>query len=687
MWIVRLALRRPYTIAVLCSLIAIFGILSTTRMKTDILPAIDIPVVIVVWNYPGLSAEDMERRVVFISERAMSTTVSGIQRIDSQSMSSLGILKVYFEPGSDIGGAIAQIVAVSLTASRIMPPGITPPSIIRYNASNVPVAQLTISSKTLSEQELFDYGLNFIRLRLFTIPGLSTPAPFGGKYRQIMVDIDPGRVAAKGLSPNDVVQAVLQSNVLVPAGSAQIGGTKYDVQLNSSPDSVQGFNELPVKAVDGATVLLGDVARVRDGYAVQENIVRLNGRRATYLAILKKADASTLAVVDGARDQLPIIQAAAPQGMELKIDFDQSVFVRAAVQNVLHEAALASILVSLMILFFLGSWRGAVLVMTSIPLAILVGLLGLFFFGQTLNLMTMGGLALAIGMLVDDATVEVENIDRNRHMGKPLTVAILDGAQQIAVPALAATLTICVVFFPVVLLEGPARFLFTPLALGVVISMLASYLLSRTLVPTLARILMEKEPLHPEGDSLGARFNRWRDRAFASFQEGYGRTLAAVLASRGLVLGTAGIVLVVSAALPFVIGLDFFPTVDAGQMRLHFRAPIGTRLEETERLIARLEARIRDIVPAEELAAITSVVGVPISFVLAFVQTDSSGSQDADVLVALHPKHGPTERYMEQIRNDLPDEFPGSMLYFQPADIISQVLNFGLTAPTDVQID
>src|SRR3982075_839721 len=539
MWIVRLALRRPYTIAVLCSLIAIFGVLSTSRMKPDILPAIDIPVVIVVWNSPGLSAEDMERRVVFISERAYSTTVSGISRIDSQSMSGLGILKVWFEPGSDIGGAIAQIVAVSLTASRIMPPGITPPSIIRYNASNVPVAQLTISSKTLSEQELFDYGLNFIRLRLFTIPGLSTPAPFGGKYRQIMVDIDPGRVAAKGLSPNDVVQAVLQSNVLIPAGSAQIGGTRYDVQLNSSPETVQGFNDLPVKAVDGATVLLGDVARVRDGYAVQETVLRLNGRRATYLAILKKADASTLAVVEGARAQIPVIQAAAPEGMELKIDFDQSVFVRAAIENVLHEAALASVLVSLMILFFLGSWRGAVLVMTSIPLAILVGLVGLFLGGQTLNLMTLGGLALAIGMLVDDATVEVENIHRNRHMRKPLTVAILDGAQQIAVPALAATLTICIVFFPVVLLEGPARFLFSPLALGVVVSMIASYVLSRTLVPMLARQLMEKEDLDHKGDSFGARFNRWRDRGFARFQSAYTGALETVLHHRAMVLTSA----------------------------------------------------------------------------------------------------------------------------------------------------
>src|SRR5467141_1832797 len=687
MWIVRLALRRPYTIAVLCTLIAIFGVLSASRMRTDILPAIDIPVVIVVWNYPGLSAEDMERRVVFISERAMSTTVSGIQRIDSQSMSGLGILKVYFEPGSDIGGAIAQIVSVSLTASRIMPPGITPPSIIRYNASNVPVAQLTIGSKTLSEQALFDYGLNFIRLRLFTIPGLATPAPFGGKSRQIMVDIDPARVTAKGLSPNDVVQAVLQSNVLVPAGSAQIGGTKYDVQLNSSPDTIQGFNEMPIKAVEGATVLLGDVARVRDGYAVQENVVRLNGRRATYLAILKKADASTLAVVEGAREQIPIIQAAAPEGMELKIDFDQSVFVRAAIENVLHEAALASVLVSLMILFFLGSWRGAVLVMTSIPLAILVGLVGLFLSGQSLNLMTMGGLALAIGMLVDDATVEVENIHRNRHMGKPLTVAILDGAQQIAVPALAATLTICVVFFPVVLLEGPARFLFTPLALGVVISMLASYLLSRTLVPTLARILMEKEPLHPEGESLGARFNRWRDRAFASFQEAYGRTLAAVLQHRPLVLVCSGLVLAITAFLPFVVGLDFFPAVDAGQMRLHYRAPIGTRLEDTERLVARLEQRIHDIVPVDELETINSNIRMPISFNHAFVQTANTGSQDADILVALKPKHAPTEKYMDRIRHELPDEFPGATLYFQPADIVSQVLNFGLSAPIDVQID
>src|SRR5258708_7009322 len=413
MWIVRLALRRPYTIAVACSLVFIFGLLSVSRMKTDILPAIDIPVVIVVWNYPGLSAEDMERRVVFISERAYSTTVSGISRIDSQSMTSLGILKVWFEPGSDIGGAIAQIVAVSLTASRIMPPGITPPAIVRYNASNVPVAQLTVSSKTLSEEQLFDYGLNFIRLRLFTIPGLATPAPYGGKSRQIMVDIDPARVSAKGLSPGDVVQAVLQSNVLVPAGSAQIGGTQYDVKLNSSPHSVQAFNDMPIKAVDRATVVLGAVARVSERHAVQESIVRVDGPRATYLAILKQAHASTLAVVEGAREQIPIIQEAAPEAIELKLDFAHSVFVRAAITNVLHEAVIASILVSLMILFFLGSWRGVVIVSTSIPLAILVGIVGMFLFGQTLNLLPMAGLALAIGMLVDDAPCDRHTIHRD----------------------------------------------------------------------------------------------------------------------------------------------------------------------------------------------------------------------------------------------------------------------------------
>ncbi len=682
MWIVRLALRRPYTVAVLCVLIFIFGWLSATRMRVDIFPTIDIPVVIVVWNYPGLPAEDMERRVVIISERAYSSTVSGITRIDSQSTSGLGILKVYFEPDADIGGAIAQITSVSLTASRIMPPGITPPAIIRYNASNVPVAQLTVSSDTLSEQQLYDYGLNFIRIRLFTIPGLSTPAPFGGRQRQIMVDLDPAKAAAKGLSPQDVVQAVLQSNVLIPAGTAQIGNTEYDVTLNSSPRTVDEFNRLPVKVVNGATVFVGDVAYVRDGFAVQANIARVNGKRATYLVILKHANASTLAVVDATKETIPLIKATAPEGMELKIDFDQSLFVRGAIFNVLQEAAISSLLVSLMIFGFLGSWRSMVIVSTSIPLAILVGVSGLFLSGQSLNIMTLGGLALAIGMLVDDATVEVENIHRNRHLGKPLTVAILDGAQQIAVPALAATLTICIVFFPVVMLFGPAKYLFTPLALSVVFSMLASYLLSRTLVPSLARLLMEREPL-----TQTDRFNQWRDGLWARFQNGYSRALAVVLEHRRFVLLSALGVIACTATLPFLVGLDFFPAVDVGQMKLHFRAPIGTRLEETERLVEQVEQKVREVVPPEELQTINDNIGVPISYNLAFVSSDNIGSQDAEIFIALKPEHRPTEEYMAKIREVLPREFPGSSFYFQPADVVSQVLNFGLSAPVDVQIE
>ena len=682
MWIVRLALRRPYTIAVMALLILIMGALTARRMRVDIFPSIDIPVVIVVWNYPGLSAEDMERRVVLISERAYSTTVDGISRIESQSIAGTGVLKVYFEPGSDIGGAIAQIASVSATASRIMPPGISPPNVVRFNASNVPVAQLTVSSDNLSEQQLFDYGLNFIRVRLFTIPGMSIPAPYGGKQRQVMVDIDPARVAAKGLAPQDVVNAVLQSNVLVPAGVADIGETEYAVKLNSSPDTVEEFNAMPVKVVNGAPVYLGDVAFVHDGFAIQTNIVRVNGKRATYLAILKHADASTLAVVDATRDLLPQIEASAPKGMVLKLDFDQSVFVRAAVKNVLREAVIASILVSIMVLLFLGSWRSVILVSTSIPLAILVGVLGLFLGNQTFNIMTFGGLALAIGMLVDDATVEVENIHRNRLLGKPLTVAILDGAHQIAVPALAATLSICIVFFPVVLLVGPARYLFTPLALSVVISMMASYLLSRTLVPTLARMLMEHEH---HGEPRG--FNKWRDDAFEKFRGFYGAALASVLKHRGFVLLCALVILVATAFLPGVVGLDFFPAVDAGQMKLHFRAPIGTRIEETERLVEEVEEKIRAIIPADELETINDNIGTPVFYNLAFVPTDNIGPQDAEILVALKPEHKPTRGYMQRIHEEIPRAFPGSTLYFQAPDIVSQVLNFGLSAPIDIQIE
>jgi multidrug efflux pump subunit AcrB len=618
MWIVRLALRRPYTVLVSVLLVFLFGVLSLQRLKRDILPNIDIPVVILIWNYPGLSAQDMERRVTFITERALSTTVNGISRIESQSLSGIGLVRVYFEPGSDIGAAIAQVAAVSATITRILPPGITPPAVLQYNASNVQVAQLTLKSQNVTEQALFDYALNFLRLRLFTIPGLATPAPYGGKNRQVMVDIDPAKAKARGVSPQDVVNALQASNVILPAGNVRIGNTEYDVLLNSSPAHIAEFNDMPLKVVNGVTVRLGDVVFVHDGFAVQNNVVRVNGRRATYLSILRKAGASTLAVVDSVRSLLPALQAAAPPGVQLSLDFDQSLFVRGAIKSVLQEAVVAACLVSFMIFFFLGNWRSMVLVSTSIPVAILAGVVGLFLTGQTLNLMTLGGLALAVGMLVDDATVEVENIHRNRMMDKPLTVAILDGAHQVAVPALAATLTICIVFFPVVMLEGPARFLFTPLALAVVFSMLASYLLSRTLVPSLARRLLRHEPVAhpapPAGSTSGepaqhrpgriARFNVWRDRNFDRMREAYGGLLAVAIAhSRKFMVGVL-LFAVMGLALLTVVGLDFFPSVDTGQMRLHVRAPPGQRIEQTEVDVAQVEAAIRRIIPAEELDTI-----------------------------------------------------------------------------------
>ncbi len=691
MWLVRLALRRPYTIAVSCLLIMILGVLSLTRMTVDIFPVIDIPVVAVVWTYPGLSAQDMERRVVLISERAFSTTVNGISRIESQSIPGVGLLRVYFQPGTDIGAAIAQISSVSSTILRIAPPGITPPSVIQFNATNVPVAQLTISSKTLPEQQLYDYGVNFIRIRLFTIPGLSTPAPFGGKERQIIIDINPQALAAKGLSAGEVVSALQTSNVILPAGDARIGNTDYSVQLNSSPDNVPQFSRIPIKVVGSATVLLGDVAKVSDSFAEQRGIVHVNGKRATYLAILKHSDASTLAVVEATRDTLPVIKASAPQGMDLKIDFDQSVFVRAAIKGVVREAVLSSILVSLMILAFLGSWRSVIVVCTSIPLAIFTAIIGLNLSGDTINIMTLGGLALAIGMLVDDATVEIENINRNFDMNKPITVAILDGASQIAVPAIVATLAICIVFFPVVLLSGASKYLFTPMALAVVLAMLSSYVLSRTLVPTLSRILFEghreADEAKEENPGLIGRLNRKREHAFERLREGYGGVLDLVLHHRVFALCVFGLMFAVSAVLPFIIGTDFFPSVDAGLMKLHVRAPIGTRLEDTEQLLMKVEARIREIIPPDEIDTINDLEGLPTSFNLAYVPTDNVGDMDAEVLIALKPSHHPTEGYMQKIREQLPREFPGSSFYFQSADIVSQVLNFGVPSPVDVQVE
>ncbi|HEX9077957.1 MAG TPA: efflux RND transporter permease subunit [Desulfuromonadaceae bacterium] len=696
MWIVRLALRRPYTVAVMALLMLVLGTLSVSRMIVDIFPVIDIPVVIVVWNYPGLAPEDMERRIVIIAERAYSTTVNGISRIESQSIPGTGILKVYFHPGTAIGAAISQISSVSSTLLRIAPPGTQPPVIVQFNASNVPVAQLTMSSETLPEEKIFDYGLNFIRVRLFTIPGLSTPAPFGGKNRQIMIDIDPGALSARGLSPADVVNALQSSNVIIPAGTARIGGLEYNVLLNSSPRVIDQFNAIPVKVVGNAPVYLGDVAKVSDSYAEQTNIVHVNGRRAAYLAILKHADASTLAVVDATREALPAIREVAPHGLELKIDFDQSVFVRAAIAGVVREALLGSLLVSLMILLFLGSWRSMIVVCTSIPLAIFTAFIAMNLAGQTINIMTLGGVALAIGMLVDDATVEVENIHRNRLLGKPLTMAVLDSARQVAVPAIVATLSICVVFFPVVLISGPAKYLFTPLAFAVVSAMLASYLLSRTLVPVLSRMFLGGErhatdPIPPHLTGGIKRFlhylNLRREAGFDRFREGYGRILETALHHRIFTLAVTSLLGLISLGLVFIIGNDFFPQVDVGLMKLHFRAPAGTRIEETEKLVARVEARIRDIIPPAELDTVNDMQGVPIFYNMAFVQTENIGGMDAEILVSLKKGHRDTAYYRKMLREVLPAEFPGSRFYFQPADIVTQVLNFGLTSPIDIQIE
>ena len=685
MWIVRLALRRPYSVAVMCLLVMLMGFLSIRRMAVDIFPSIDIPVVAVVWNYNGLAPEEMESRVVTISERAISSTVNGVERIESQSIQGIGLLRIYFHPGTDIGASIAQIATACGSTLRFMPPGIVPPNIIQFNASNVPVVQLTAESRTLSEQQIFDHVGNFIRLRLFTIPGLATPAPYGGRNRLIAVDIDPQKLQAQGLSAADVLAAVSSQNVITPGGVARMDHREVPILTNSSPDRLEEFRRLPVKVVAGAPVYLADVADVYDGFADQTNIVRINGRRAVYMAILKKADASTLAVVDAAKEALPAIQAAAPQGLELKFDLDQSAFVREAVRSVAKEALVAATLVSIMIFMFIGSWRSMILVCTSIPLAILFGIIGLNLSGQTLNLMTMGGLSLAIGMLVDDATVEVENINRNKAMGKPLTVAILDGARQIAVPAIVATLAICIVFFPVVLLEGSAKFLFTPLAIAVVYSMLASYLLSRTLVPTLARMLLEHG--EPEADSRMGRFNARRERLFGSFQAAYGRVLDRVLHHRRFALVLAGFIFLSSAGLLLVIGRDFFPPVDAGIMKLHVRAPGSLRLEDTEQMVAAVEATIRQDVPTRDLLSISSNIGIPVSISMAFIPTDNVSSQDAEVFITLKPDHRPTEFYMRALRADLPRRFPDCAFYFQPADLVSQVLNFGIPAPIDIQVE
>ncbi|MBF6560094.1 MAG: efflux RND transporter permease subunit [Candidatus Binataceae bacterium] len=687
MWIVSFALRRPLSVAVMTLLMLVLGVLSFTRMNADIFPAIDMPVVIVVWGYPGLSAVDMERRVVIISERAMSTTVNDIEHMESESIAGAGIIRVYFHPGTTTAAGIAQIAAMSQALLSIFPPGMVAPNVVDYNAANVPVAQLDVYSDTLSEQQLFDYGLNFIRVRLFSIEGLSAPSPFGGRTRSVMVNLNPGQLYANGLSAADVAQALANTNTIIPAGSVKIGNREYRVELNGSPTDVASFNHLPIKLVSGTPILLGEVAPVTDTHQVQSNVVRVDGKRATYIPIFKHAAASTLSVIDQVKGIMPLILETAPKGLKLRLAFDQSVFVRGALWGVVREAAIAAGLVALMVLIFLGSARSMLIVILSIPLSILTAIVGLKLSGQTINIMTLGGLALAVGMLVDDATVAIENIHRHHAMHKPLLVAILDGSAEIATPALIGTLAICIVFFPVVLLYGVARYLFTPLALAVVYSMLTSYLLSRTLVPAMARYLMPAEHREAAGSGAWARFAGGFDRGFDRFKDGYRDLLGKFIARRAFGLAVVAIVIGSSLFLAPVIGQDFFPAVDAGMMKMHVRAPTGTRIEETERIVDRLERAVTGVIAPGELDGISDNIGLPaFAYVLAFYQTDSVGPQDADVLISLKPGHHPVAGYQAAIRRMVRERFPGVQVYFQAADIVSQVLNFGLSAPIDVQI-
>lgn len=681
--LVRLALRRPYTAAIGAVLIVLMAVLSVTRMLVDIFPAINIPVVEIAWGYNGLSAEDMERRIVLVAERNYSSTVNGIDHIESESFPGGALIKIYFQPGADIGGAIAQITAADDNMLRFLPPGANNPFIVQFDASNLPVVQLTLASTVLSEQEIYDYGVNFLRLKLFTVPGVTIPSPFGGKNRQIIIEADPARLSAQGLSASDLLNALLTSNVIVPAGLARIGDREYNVALNSSPTEVDRFNDLPVGIRNGVPVLVRDVAKVSDSFAVQTNIVHVDGHRAAYLPILKHSDSSTLAVVDATRAMLPRLQEESPKGLRLSLDFDQSVFVRAAVNNVLREVIVSSILVSLMILVFLGSWRSTVLVSLTIPLSIAASLVGLFLAGQTINLMTLGGLALAIGLLVDNATVLVENIHRNQMLGKRLTVAIMDGAAEVIQPLTVATLAICIVFFPVVLLTGPARYLFIPLAITVVLAMVASYALSFAMLPSFARYaLTEHETAEGEGSGLVVFF----EGAFAALRDSYGRALSAALRQRGFILTCFAAAIALTGVLAIVVGRDFFPTADVGIIKLHMRVPPGDRIETTEEEVLQVEKRIRTLIPASKLRTIDDLIGAPSAFSQSFVPSENVSSSDAEILINLNTPHRPSVEYVRRMRVELARDFPDASFYFQNADIVNQVLNFGVSAPIDIQI-
>ena len=703
MWIVRLALRRPYTFVVMAVLILVLGVVSILTMSTDVFPTIDIPVVCIVWSYTGTSPDEMEKRFTTISERAMTTAVNDIEHIESQSVSGISVIKVFFQPGVKVEAAVAQITAVNQTILRVLPPGTSPPFILQFSASNVPILQAALSSDRLSEAELYDLGLNFVRTQLATVQGAQVPAPYGGRARQVMVDIDPAAMYAKGLSSTDVVNALTAQNLILPGGNAKIGATDYVVRTNASPDAIALLNEVPIRQVNGAMVYMRDVAQVHDGAAIQQNIVRVNGVHAALLTILKGANASTLDIVARVKQRLPLIIAnLPPPPPEVRLLFDQSVFVRAALQGVVKEAGIAAGLTALMILLFLGSWRSTVIIAVSIPLSILVSIILLKLCGQTLNTMTLGGLGLAVGILVDDATVEIENIHRNLGLGKEIEPSILDGAAQIAVPAFVSTLAICIVFVPVVFLSGAAKSLFTPLGLAVVFAMLASYFLSRTLVPTMVKFLLaaevdmyaaieqnEKSGTHhaPEGAGPVWRTHFAFNHHFERLRNAYHRMLNWSLVHTRFVLTCFGVFILLSACLLPFIGQDFFPQVDAGTFRLHVRTPPGTRLEQGERIFASIDATIRQVIPANEIDTVLDDIGIPNgTFNLAFGDGSLTDVQDGEILVSLKEDHHPTAVYRDRLRKVLREKFPDNVFYFQASDIVNQILNFGLPAPIDIQI-
>jgi multidrug efflux pump subunit AcrB len=690
MGIVRFALRFPHTFYVVAALILFLGFAAIRSMPTDIFPEIRIPVVTVIWQYTGLTTPEMEQRVSTYSQYSISANVNGIKNMEAQTLNGLSIQKIYFQPDVNLDLAIAQIVSATNAIRALMPPGIQPPIVVQFNASSVPVLQLSLNSDSLNEQQLYDFGIYRVRQQLAPVPGVTLPTPAGGKYRQIMVDIDPDKLLSRGLTPLDIVNAVNTQNLTLPSGTAKIGDTQYTVRTNATPASINDLNMMPVKFANGATILLKDVAQVRDGSLVQQNIVREDGHRSVLLSVIKNGNASTLAVVNGVKNALQAIRASAPAGLKVNELFDQSIFVTNSVTGVLREGAIAAGLTALMILVFLGSWRSTLVVMISIPLAILSSLVVLYFLGETLNTMTLGGLALAVGILVDDSTVTIENTHRLwTEEGMPLSEATLHGAAEIAVPTLVSTLAISCVFTSVVFLDGPAKYLFTPLGLAVVFAMLASYGLSRTLTPITIGLLLKGERRHADDPAPSGFFSRLTaafERNFERLREGYAKLLATLLRRRAIVPIVAALMLGLGAVMFLSVGRDFFPLIDGGQIQLHVRAPAGTRIESTEAIFQAVEDKIREVVPEKERSLIVDNIGLPArAYNLAFADGSTIGINDGVILVALKDGHKPTATYVKKLRQVLPAAFPEDTFYFQAADIVTQILNFGLPAQIDVR--